>query len=280
MILAKIRNIYNDLTDREQRIASYVLLNPDEVTHMTAKAVAAECATVQSAVISFCKSIGVDGFAKFKIMLAQELGNMRSNEPLPAFDETDDTQAVFNKVFNSGIRTLSDTLKMLDFENIKVITKKLFEAERIFIFGVGTSSVIAIDANYRFSQFGFQSYAYTDVLFMNVMAVNMNPGDVAIGISHSGRTKVVVDAIRHAKSAGASTIALCSFVNSPLCKESDHSISVYADEENYPVEAVSARMAHMCIIDAIMMTLATMKYDDFSEYISKRNQILNEIRYK
>jgi len=280
MISAQIKNLYQELTEREQRIASYVLAEPEKVTHMTAKELASECSTVPSAVIGFCKSIGVDGFSKFKILLSRDVGKTDSTEPLPAFDKDDDTQAVFSKVFNSGINTLSDTLRMLDFENIKEITKKLFEAERIFIFGVGTSSVVAIDANYRFSQFGFHAYAYTDILFMNVMAVNMNPGDVAIGISHSGRTKVVVDAIRHAKKAGAGTIALCSFSGSPLCRESDYSISVYADEENYPVEAVSARVAHMCIIDAIMMTLATMKYDDFSEYITKRNQILSEIRYK
>jgi DNA-binding MurR/RpiR family transcriptional regulator len=141
------------------------------------------------------------------------------------------------------------------------------------------SSVIAIDASYRFSQFGFQAYAYTDVLFMNVMASNMTCDDVAIGISHSGTTKVVVDAMRHAKNTGAVTIAISSFAKSILCNENDYKISVYADEKNYPVEAVSARMAHMCIIDALMMTLATMKFDDFSKYILIRNRILDEIRY-
>ena len=61
------------------------------------------------------------------------------------------------------------------------------------------------------------------------MANNMKNGDVAFGISHSGRTKAVVDAMRSAKQSGATTISLTSFTKSLLYTESDYSISVYAD---------------------------------------------------
>jgi glucosamine 6-phosphate synthetase-like amidotransferase/phosphosugar isomerase protein len=103
---------------------------------------------------------------------------------------------------------------------------------------------------------------------MNVSAANMQEGDLAIGISHSGRTKPVVDAMRQAKSMGAETVAITSYSSSILSRESDYAIIVYPDEENYPVEAVSARVAHLCVVDALMMTLATMKHDDFAEHIA------------
>ena len=114
---------------------------------------------------------------------------------------------------------------------------------------------------------------------MTVMAKNMKPGDVAFGISHSGTTKAVVDAVRCAKQAGALTMALTSFEKSLLCSESDYGITVYADEENYPVEAVSARIAHMCVVDALMMTIASLNFDDYSEHIAMRNNALKKIRY-
>jgi DNA-binding MurR/RpiR family transcriptional regulator len=117
------------------------------------------------------------------------------------------------------------------------------------------------------------------VVFMNVTAINMKEGDVAIGISHSGRTKAVVDALARAKESGATTVAITSFENAPLARNADYSVCVFADEENYPVEAVSARMAHMCLIDAFTMTLATMEYDEFEKHVTGRNRILEEIRY-
>ena len=169
---------------------------------------------------------------------------------------------------------------MLDFSKTETIAKKLASAQRVFIFGVGTSSVVAADAAYRFSQLNVQAYAYTDILQMIVMAKNMKKGDVAFGISHSGTTKAVVDAMRCAKQAGAATISLTSFTKSLLYTESDYSISVYADEKNYPVEAVSARIAHMCVVDALMLTIASLNYEDYSKHISLRNAALDDMRYK
>ena len=107
----------------------------------------------------------------------------------------------------------------------------------------------------------------------------MKDGDIAFGISHSGMTKAVVDTMRAAKQAGAITMALTSFAKSFLYSESDYSICVYADEKNYPVEAVSARVAHICIIDALMLAIASLNYDDYVKHISLRNAALNNIRY-
>lgn len=281
MIIAQIHNKYKELTDTEQKVASYVLANPEAVTQMTAKELAEQCGTVPSAVIRFCKSVDRDGFSELKIALAKELGKPQSEfvEQMPAFCENDSPRDVFAKVFGSGIRTLRDTLQMLDFDRMKKIVETLRNANRVLILGVGTSSVIAVDAQYRFSQLGLQATACTDVLFMNVSAINLQKGDVALCISHSGRTRSVVDAMRHAKDAGATAIAITSFAGSPLAKESDFAITVFADEENYPVEAVSARVAHICLVDALMMTLATMDYDKFKDHVANRNKILGEIRY-
>lgn len=279
MLLSKIHNLYKKLTKTEKKLASYVLANPEKVIRMTAKELAEECSTVPSAVIRLCKSLGTEGFSDFKISLAADIRRNEDLGKLPAFSAGDSNENVFKKVFSSGIATLYNTLAMANFESIDKIAKALCEAERIFIFGVGTSAIIANDAQYRFSQLGFQAYAYTDILYMNVAAMNTNEKDVIIGVSHSGETKAVVSAVRHANEAGAKTFAVTSFSKSQIAIECSDALVAYSDEENYPVEAVSARIAHLCIIDALAMILSSMKYDNLSDYIAKRNQILNELRY-
>ena len=279
MIIAKLHNVYKSLTVTEQKIASYIIKNPEKVISMSITALAKECASAPSAVNRMCNSVGVDGFSKLKIELAGAIAKSSAGEKLPAIGETSDAKTIFANVFNSGRQTLKNTMEMLDFESIAKIAEKIAAAPRTLIFGVGTSSVIAQDAAYRFSQLGIEAYAYSDILQMNVMAMNMKKGEVAIGISHSGSTKAVVEAMHHAKEAGAETVALSSFSESILCKNSDYAVTVYADEENYPIEAVSARIAHMCVIDAFMMTLASMKHSNFEEHMSIRNKALKEIRY-
>jgi DNA-binding MurR/RpiR family transcriptional regulator len=279
MIIAQIHNTFENLTQTEQRIASYILKFPEKSANMTAKELASACGTVPSAVNRMCKSIGIESFAKLKIGLALDIARDDSEKDNIPFHRDDNEKTIFHKVFHSGINTIKNTYQMLDFSNVKVMAQKLASAKRIFVFGVGTSSVIAMDAAYRLSQLDVQAYAYTDILQMGVMAKNMKDGDIAFGISHSGMTKAVVDTMRAAKKAGATTMALTSFEKSFLHRESDYSICVYADEQNYPVEAVSARVAHICIIDALMLTIASFNYDDYVKHISLRNAALENIRY-
>ena len=115
---------------------------------------------------------------------------------------------------------------------------------------------------------------------MNVTAANLKSGDVAVGISHSGNTKATVDALRRAKKAGAATVAISSFAHSRLAEESDCRIIAFSDDRNYPVEAVSARIAHMCIVDALMMSLAAQNYSALRKHMDERNEVLKEMRYK
>lgn len=274
MVIAKIHNVYKSLTPTEQKIASFVLKNPQKTIAMTVSELAKACSTAPSAVNRMCKSIGVDGFSKLKIMLASSGAESYS----AGYDKGDSCSMVFSKVFDSGINALKNTLNILDFDKVHTIANRISHANHVYIFGVGTSSVVANDAAYRFSQLGVHAYAYTDILQMSVMAKNMREGDIAFAVSHSGNTRAVVDAMRFAGEAGAETIALTSFEKSLLYTESDYSISVYSDEENYPVEAVSARISHMCVIDGLMLTIASLS-DDYESHISQRNTVLDYIRY-
>lgn len=278
-MISRIHNCYDSLTDTEKKIADTVFSSPQDAVKMTVKELAERSGTVPSAVVRFCKSIGATGFSDFKICLSAELGGKASATGMLPVGEGDDPQQVFRKVFASGINTLEDTLSMIDFSQAEAIVRLLQQASRVVFFGVGTSSVIATDAQYRFAQLGIATSACTDILFMNVTAANLKAGDVAVCISHSGSTKATVDAMRRAKKSGADTIAISSFAHSSLAKESNYKLIAFSDDKNYPVEAVSARIAHMCIIDALMMSLASQNYETLQTHIAERNEVLKEIRY-
>ena len=278
MIISIIHKYYYNLTEVERKVADYVLENSQEVVRMTVSELARRCNVAPSAVIRFCKAINISGFSELKIMLASQIKTENELLPKPTIEDEQELKSIVNKVFTAGAQAISDTEKIIDINKIERIVSVLSKAKRICIFAVGTSSIVANDVQYRLSQLGFWATAYTDVLFMNVTAVNLTPHDVVIAVSHSGRTKAVVDAVRHSKKSGAKTIAITSFCDSILYKECDISVSVFADEINYPVEAVSARLAHMCLMDAITMSLTTYA-KGFPNRINARNKILEEIRY-
>lgn len=281
MITQQIKRLYCNLTTAERKIATYVIESPQEVTGLTVHQLAEKCGVASSAVIRFCKTIQLQGFSELKLELARELGSKREEQKntLPAVEHESGTEGVVRKVFQAGMDTLQDTLDKLDFSKIEKMSEVLVNAKHIFIFGLGTSSTVVLDAQYRLSQLGLWATACTDILLMGVTGANLEQGDVVLAISHSGRTKAVVDAVRLAKKKGATVLAITSFTDSFLYKESDVAATVFADEVTYPVEAVSARVAHICMVDSLAMLLATHNYDSFVQHIKSRNDVLEGIRY-
>lgn len=281
MITQQIKRLYCNLTTAERKIATYVIESPQEVTGLTVHQLAEKCGVASSAVIRFCKTIQLQGFSELKLELARELGSKREEQKntLPAVEHESGTEGVVRKVFQAGMDTLQDTLDKLDFSKIEKMSEVLVKAKHIFLFGLGTSSTVVLDAQYRLSQLGLWATACTDILLMGVTGANLEEGDVVLAISHSGRTKAVVDAVRLAKKKGATVLAITSFTDSFLYKESDVAATVFADEVTYPVEAVSARVAHICMVDSLAMLLATHNYDSFVQHIKSRNDVLEGIRY-
>ena len=281
MITSQIKRLYCNLTSAERKVADYVIESPQEITSLTVHQLAEKCEVAASAVIRFCKSIQLQGFSELKIELARELGSQKEEKKnaLPSVEHESGAEGVIRKVFNSGMYTLQDTLDKLDFSKVEQMSEVLVHAKHIFLFGIGTSSTVVTDAQYRLSQLGLWATACTDILLMGVTAANLEEGDVVLAISHSGRTKAVVDAVRLAKKKGATVIAITSFTDSLLYQESDVAATVFADEVTYPVEAVSARVAHICWVDSLAMLLAAHNYDSFVDHIKSRNDVLEGIRY-
>ena len=74
---------------------------------------------------------------------------------------------------------------------------------------------------------------------------------VVIGISHSGKSKDIVQALQIAKNNGATTVAITNAGNSPLDKVSDLILHTLSDETNYRILGLSSRISQLAIIDAI-----------------------------
>lgn len=183
MITSEIHKNYSNLTAAERKIADYIIMEPRKVIGMTVYALADACYVAPSAVVRFCKAVGLKGFSELKIGLAREFRDESNENSIPIQARNADIPVTVRKVFHSGIKTLSDTQKLLDFDIIENMVRRLSEAKRIFIFGLGTFSIIAADAQYRLSQLGLFGVACTDVLFMNVTAVNLKHGDVVLELS-------------------------------------------------------------------------------------------------
>lgn len=278
--LIAIKSGYDHLTKAEKKVADYILKNLNTVVSKSASDIANDAGVAKSAVVRCCKSLGFEGFSELKLSLAVELSKNKQLNFVPYIAPEDEESDILDKIFSANVKTLHDTADKIDRGVLKSVVRLLSEAENIYIYGIGTSAIMVNDFQYRLMQLGRHANCFTDVPAMKISTLNIKDGDVAFGISHSGRTVATVDVLKLAKERGAKTMCLTSYPKSKITKVSDYPLCVYSDEVSYPAEAVSARVAHMSVLDSIAIAISAGNYDQTLKRSRKTHELINTIRYE
>lgn len=117
--LASIRAHYVYLSETEKKVADFVLNSPQELIHSTINQLADRLGVAESTIFRFCKRIGFKGYQAMKIALASEVVTPIENIH-EQISEHDSTEVVTEKVFCSNMKTLEETLRMVDHKNLQI----------------------------------------------------------------------------------------------------------------------------------------------------------------
>jgi len=250
--LVKIRSGYDSLPEAEKQVADYILKHPDRVPFCSVSALAEAAGISIASVSRLSKKMGYPGFKDFKIDIAQEISSQNHLSSIyQAIKENDSRDEIIEKVFLGNIKSLEDTFKLLDKSSINKAANILIRAKRLLFFGVGSSGNVARDAALRFTHIGIHAYAYTDSFETLIQAVTMEKGDVAFGISHSGRSVTTMEALKLARKNGIFTIGISNYPQSPLSKVSDIFFCTSFPESRVQASALSSRLSQMCLLDTL-----------------------------
>ncbi|WP_105615203.1 MurR/RpiR family transcriptional regulator [Vallitalea okinawensis] len=272
-----LKNLYPNMYNVEKKIADFILENKGLVSSMTIAHIAKELKIAESSIVRFSQTLGYSGFTALKLSLVRHSDNS-SSSIYEDIDLDDDMVTVTKKVFNGNISVLQDSLNMIDFEKIKEAIDAIDNAKKIIFYGVGSSSTIANDFYYRFMRIGLPAQAITDPHISYLSASLLDEDCVAIAISHTGRTKEIIDNMKMAKSKNATTISVTSFLKSPLNDCSDIVLCISSKEIESLNEAIASRIAHITLLDSIYAGLALKRKDKVLPLIQNMNDILQRSR--
>jgi DNA-binding MurR/RpiR family transcriptional regulator len=276
--LIRIKSAMDSFKPSERAVAEFVLDNSEQVMHMSISEASQSIGVGESTIIRFCRVLGYKGYQDFKLRLAQDLV-----EPVHYIHENvsfgDKPEDLAKKLFQTNLRAVEDTMKVLDTGMVEIAAKFLTEARRIDIYGVGYSSFTANDAKLKLARLGLIVDAYGDAHLQAMAAVSLTKRDVVIGISHSGRTKDVVDAMTSARKTGAVTIAITNFSPSPITKVSDVVLLTAAPESMLGGEVLTSRIAQLCVVDVLAATVAITLGEKCLKLIEKTSGAVKHKRY-
>ncbi|MCM3733471.1 MurR/RpiR family transcriptional regulator [Fictibacillus nanhaiensis] len=266
--LVLIPSIYKSLTKAEQKVADVITADTHEAVYYSVTDLSEKADVGETTVIRFCRKLGYKGYQEFKLAVAQNLVN--PNESVYGkIEDTDSIDVIAKKITSQNTGFIQDTLGLMDQNNLEKVAKKLLNARKIYFFGVGSSGITATDAKYRFMRIGFNVDCVVDSHIIAMNAALATEEDVVIGISTSGSTKDLVDAVRIAKENGAFVICLTNHNRSPITKYADEILLAASRETPLQGGSFAAKMAQLHLLDILTTVVLLQQKEQSIQAIEK-----------
>ena len=267
--LARIKSAYPSLTPTEKRVADYCLEHPSEIIYFSVTQLGERCGVGEATIIRFSQAVGFSGYQDLKLNLALELATKKDHTVHGMLTADDSFQTLVEKVTAMNASALQDTSRLVNPKALSEVVDRIIQAKHLFLVGVGTSGLTALDAQSKFLRIGMLSFALSDAHHQIMATAHITKEDVCIGFSHSGSTKDTVDSIRLAKQNGAFTIAVTDIVKSPITEVSDLVLLTSSAEDPLQGGSLRSKIAQVHMLD-LLYTGVALRLGDAAVELTKK----------
>jgi len=181
------------------------------------------------------------------------------------------------KLTDKAMCSIQDLRATLDIATLEHAVDFFCQARQVAFFGMGASGSVARDAQHKFFRFNMPVVAYDDGLMQRMHAASMNTGDLAVVISHTGRTRAMVEAATLARDAGASVLALTRCAT-PLSRVATLTVPVEVDENTDLYIPMMSRLMQLLVIDILVTGVAQKRGRDFLPHLARIKHAIDGTR--
>ncbi|MBC2849885.1 MurR/RpiR family transcriptional regulator [Cetobacterium sp. 8H] len=276
-ILFSIHNIYKDLTSSERKVADYILKNPLDVTDITIEILSEYCKTSISTVSRFTKKLNLENFYQLKLLIAKEFINPSKINSSNIENLDFNNLQTYSDIATINANILFKSIEEFDEERFEKVISSLSQKKNIYLFAMGTSGTLAVEAWNKFTRLGVKCFFTLDFHSQLLQASILDENDVAIIFSHSGINKDILNLVDTIKKTGAHTIGITNFSKTPFETSVDICLSFF---NSYNIQneltGLVSRVPLLLVIEAIYKTLGTKFYneklkDSYKEIFNKRS---------
>src|SRR3954451_17205331 len=259
-LLGRLRIEGPQMPEALARIAETILGDPETAAHASIVDLAARSGTSTATVTRFSRTLGFKGYANLRVAIATETGRAEQarwetdiSGDIAPDDPLDDVLGVITA---ADTRAVQATAAGLDVGAVERVSAAIAGAGRVEIVGFGSSGTAGREMAFRLERIRIPVRYRADTHTALTNAALLGPGDVAIGLSHSGRTREAIEMLAEAADHGALTVAVTSFARSPLAEVADVVFTTSVHEATFRVAALSALHSQLLVLDLIYVAVA------------------------
>lgn len=240
-----ILSCYSNMTDLERVIAEFFIKNT-EILDFSAKNISGMLHVSEASLSRIAKKCGYKGYREFISFYIMELKGEKEDST------TEKSIDIFTKNVEKYYQDIfTNTFRYIDEEQMRRVASMINLCDKIAVYGVGSSGLVAEEIQLRFMRIGVDINAFSNSHKMLMNAALTKKGSLVIAISLSCKTKEVTDSVRIAKENGATVILITANPNSCIAQYCDEVIVVAHMTDLDLGMKISPQISILIIIDIL-----------------------------
>nr|WP_276612143.1 FAD-linked oxidase C-terminal domain-containing protein [Kineococcus vitellinus] len=239
------------------RVLRVLLDDPAGAAQLTVTDLARRTGTSEATVVRTARSLGFPGYPRLRLALAASAAAGAPAALLTGtLDDGSDLATVVATLAAVEAEAVAATARTLDVAALAAAADAVAGARVVDCYGIGASGLLAAEFDHKAARVGLLTRLRTEAHAALVSSALLGAGDVALVVSHSGRTRAVVAAARRAAANGARVVALTSAPASPLAAAADHVLVATGRETAYRAGATASRASSLLVLDCLHVAVA------------------------
>jgi DNA-binding MurR/RpiR family transcriptional regulator len=254
-IVGLLRADRQSFTRSERALTDIILADIDRALKLSIVELAAEAEISAPTVTRFCRRLGCESYAEFKVRLAQS--RFVGQRYLTPVAGPSSVPEIAQGVINGIQAILYETFEQLDFKALERAAESLVHSSFVLAFGSGgASSMMAGEIETRLFRLGLK-VASTDDHQLQLMRVAAAPsGTVIVGFSLSGNNAQLANTLAVAGQYGITRI-VATRSGSRVAAEADILLPVNWRENVDILRPTPGRYAFLATVDILAQAVAT-----------------------
>ncbi|EKU48992.1 MurR/RpiR family transcriptional regulator [Staphylococcus massiliensis] len=266
-ILMKLDSEMPYLSKSEKTLATFILNNPNKVITMSIQMLAESTNVSTATIVRLCRKLNLSGFQSFKIELSKYI-SIDNHSLNPELRQNESIAGIKNKTISRINFATNEASSSLNNESIEQLCDLIEEANRIIVYGIGASHVVAMDMYQKFSRLGIHIQCIEDTHLIASILSSLEDKDCFISLSNSGENGEHIKLINLAREHGVKTVGITNHRSNPIAELTDiQLIHGRNDERELRMAATTSLVSQLYTIDII-----------YYRYIAKNyNKALNQL---
>lgn len=249
MILGKLVNNFNELTEVERKISESIINDPEIFLEHSVADIADMLFVSKTSIINFSQKMGFQGFSELRYFIRSAIENEYETNGFSTFEEINhhlarEVQKTFDLVIEKDLITFCNQIK---------------EVETLYVLSRGITKQYATAFTLQLRMMDITAIFVDDYNLIKTLPNSLKKDDSVLIISLSGKTDILVEFTNRAMAKKVKILSITSFGYNPINEMSDYSLNFYSDTVIEKYRELDSRMGMHIVLQQVVEYLKLEK---------------------